>query len=77
MDDKYFAVTCRHGHFGTKRYEPITFAIIADNAIEACDKARQMPGVKHDAPVIACRAISQATYYTMRQMSAYERSRMK
>lgn len=77
MDVKYFAVTCKHGHHGTKRYEPITFAVIAENALEACDIAKQMPGVKHDAPVISCKQIPAKTYYVMRQSSAYERSRLK
>lgn len=77
METKYFAVTCKHGHLGTKKYAPITFAIVADNTIEACDKAKQMPGVKHDAPVLGCREITQFTYYMMRQQSAYERSCLK
>lgn len=77
MDLRYFAVTCRHGHHGTKKYEPITFAIIAENALEACDKARQMPGVKHDAPVLACKMITEHVYYMLRQASAYQRSGFK
>lgn len=74
MCARYFAVTCRHGHHGARRYEPITFAIVAENAMEACDKALQMPGVKHSKPVLACEEISRAMYYEMRQKSAYERS---
>lgn len=71
---KFFAVTCKHGHHGARRFEPITFAIAAESLLDACDKARQMPGVKHDQPVISCEEISRAKYYEMRQMSAYERS---
>ena len=71
---KFFAVTCKHGHHGAKRFEPITFAIVANDMIDACDKARQMPGVKHDQPVLACEEISRMKYYEMRQRSAYERS---
>lgn len=74
---KYFEVTCKHGHVGTKRYVPITFAIAAETAVEACDMAKQMPGVKHDAPVLACKPISPNTYYTLRQQSAYERSNIR
>jgi len=74
---RYFAVTCKHGHVGTKRYVPITFAVSAETAVEACDKAKQMPGVKHDAPVLECRPISQIAYYKMREQSAYERSNIR
>ena len=70
---RYFAVTCKQGHHGAHRYEPITFAIIADDALCACDIARDMPSVKHDQPVIKCMEISAHTYYSMRRQSAYER----
>ena len=74
---RYFAVTCRHGHHGAKQYEPITFAIVAEDLLEACDKARQMPGVKHDQPVLACKEISRLHYYELRQTSAYQRCNFK
>lgn len=77
MADKYFSVTCKHGHHGAKQYEPITFAICAESLLEACDKARQMPGVKHDQTVLACKEISIGMYLEMRQQSAYERSNFK
>lgn len=77
MCAKYYSVTCKHGHHGARQYAPITFAIEANNMIEACDIARSMPGVKHDQPVISCEEISRMQYYEMRQMSAYERSLFK
>jgi len=77
MGTNYYAVTCKHGHVGTRQYVPITFAIAAENSIDACDKAKQMPGVKHSAPVLACRQITQSDYFKMREQSAYERSNMK
>ena len=73
MSVRYFAVTCKHGHHGAKRYQPITFVFYAQNAIEACELARDMPGVKHDAPVIECKEITASTYMRLRSQSAYER----
>lgn len=70
---KYFAVTCKHGHHGAKRYEPITFAIIAQDALDACDMAKQMPGVKHSQSVVLCHEISEYAYHQLRQVSAYKR----
>jgi hypothetical protein len=74
---RYFAVTCKHGHHGAKNYYPITFAVAAETAIEACDYARAMPGVKHDQTVIGCQEISYETYAFMRTQSAYERAGFK
>lgn len=70
---RYFSVTCEHGHHGNRRYQPITFAFASEDALEAMDKAKQMPGVKHGRPVISCCEISRAEYYRLRQYSAYER----
>ena len=77
MSARFYAVTCKHGHHGARRYEPITFAIRADNALEACDKAKLMPGVKHDQSVLACKEITFDAYWEMRRLSAYERSSFK
>lgn len=74
---RYYAVTCSHGHHGAKRDAPITFAIVAPNAMDACDIARAMPGVKHDRFVLSCKEIPPRTYYEMRQQSAYERGLFK
>lgn len=70
---KYFAVTCKHGHHGTNKYCPITFAVAANSAIDACDYAKAMPGVKHSQIVISCKEISFSTYACLRRTSAYER----
>ena len=77
MGKRYFSVTCKHGHHGAKKYEPITFAIAAETALEACDIAREMPGVKHDQPVLKCKEISSCAYWDMRSVSAYERGLLK
>lgn len=74
---KYYAVTCKHGHHGSRRYCPITFAVKAQSALEACDFAQAMPGVKHDQTVISCKEITLADYLAMRKQSAYERSMLK
>ena len=70
---RYFAVTCRHGHFGTKRYQPITFAVQADDIFEACEKAKAFPGVKHTAPVLRCAEISHSEFEHLSSINAYER----
>ena len=74
---RYFAVTCEHGHHGAHRFMPITFAISAYNAPDACERARMMPGVKHGRAVLSCREIPYEEYIQMRKQSAYERSRFK
>ena len=45
---KFFAVTCKCGHTGSRRfYIPITFAIRAFDGKEAANIARNIPRVKH------------------------------
>lgn len=75
---KYFSVMAKHGHMGNGKYAPIRFAIEAANMIEAIDKVRAMPGVKHDCPsvILSANEISFAEYLSMRKVSAYERSRI-
>ena len=77
MSMKYYAVTCKHGHHGAKRYCPITFAVAATSIMDACDYAKAMPGVKHNQSVIGCREITFQMYAEMRQQSAYERAGVK
>ena len=74
---KYFAVTCKHGHHGAKKYYPITFAVCAPTMLDACDYARSMPGVKHSQTVIGCVEISFESYLRLRRKSAYERAGVK
>lgn len=71
---KYYSVTCMRGHCGDQRYIPITFAIASNNAVEAMDKAKAMPGVKHSRPVLKLVEISYEQYFYMRKRSAYERA---
>lgn len=71
---KYYTVTCKLGHHGATRHEDIVFAIAANNAVEATDKARKMPGVKHDKTntVTKLVEISEEEYNERRKTSAYE-----
>ncbi len=69
----YYFVTCKHGHHGRKKFQPITFAFLATNAVHAMDLAKKMPGVKHTQPVLECREIPYAEYLEFRKKSAYER----
>ena len=74
---RFFAVTCKHGHHGAKNYCPITFAVAAMSALEACEYAKSMPGVKHDKTVLRCNEISFSEYASLRKISAYERAGFK
>ena len=70
---RYYRVTCKHGHCGRGRYQPISFVFFAKDAITAMDMAKAMPGVKHTAPIISCHEISYAEYLEERKVSAYQR----
>lgn len=70
---KYFMVICHRGHCGTGHSTEIKFAFIANNAIEAMDKARKMPSVKHTRLAMIVREITAIEYNEYRQISAYER----
>lgn len=74
---RYFAVICKRGHCGRKQYVPIEFAIEARTAIEAMDKAKAMPGVKHSQPILSCKEISHSEYNNLRCISAYHRLERK
>lgn len=71
---KYYLITCMRGHCGRGRYTEITFAMMARNLIEAQDKARKMPSVKHTRGILAGREITEEEYYERRQISAYDRA---
>ena len=71
---KYYAVTCKQGHHGVKKYYPITFAIEAGNILEACEIAKTKPGVKHGQTVLRCEEISYEIYVELCKTSAYERN---
>ena len=66
-------VMCSRGHCGTGHSTEIKFAIRAKNLLEACDKARKMPSVKHTRLALYGKEISEQEYNEYRQISAYER----
>lgn len=70
---KYFMVMCHRGHCGIGHSTEIRFAIRANNLLEACDKARRMPSVKHTRMAIYGKEITEQEYNEYRQVSAYER----
>lgn len=70
---KFYMVMCHRGHCGTGRSTEIKFAFIANNAIEAMDKARRMPSVKHTRMAIFTKEITEIEYNEYRQESAYVR----
>ena len=70
---KYFMITCARGHGGSGHSTEIKFAIAATNLIEACDKARKMPSVKHTRGALYGREIEYTEYIEYTQISAYER----
>ena len=70
---KYFMVMCHRGHCGTGYSTEIKFAIRANNLLEACDKAKRMPSVKHTQMAIYGKEITEQEYNEYRQISAYER----
>lgn len=70
---RYFIITCQRGHCGTGHSTDIKFAIKANNLLDACDKARRMPSVKHTRLAIYGKEITEQEYIEFRQVSAYER----
>lgn len=72
-----YKVTARRGHCGSGRYIPITFALRAENMIEAMDRAKAMPGVKHTLMILAAQEITWTEYAVLRSVSAYDRCERK
>lgn len=70
---KYYMVICLRGHCGTGHSTEIKFAIRANNLLEACDKAKRMPSVKHTRMAIYGKEITEQEYNEYRQVSAYEK----
>lgn len=70
---KFYLITCMRGHCGRGHYTEISFAIMATNLLEATDKARRMPSVKHTRGILAGKEITEEEYYEYRSVSAYER----
>ena len=69
----HYMIICHRGHCSTGHSTEIKFAIRANNLLEACDKARKMPSVKHTRLVIYGKEITEQEYNEYRQISTYER----
>lgn len=70
---RYFVVVCHRGHCGVGNSTEIKFAIKANNLLEACDRAKRMPSVKHTRMAIFGKEITEEEYNEFRSISAYER----
>lgn len=70
---RYFMVVCHRGHCGTGHSTEIKFAIEAKNLLEACDRARKMPSVKHTRIAIHGYEVTEEEYKNYRKISAYDR----
>ena len=60
---KYYMVMCLRGHCGTKHSTEIKFAFAAHDLMEACDKARRMPSVKHTRMMVYGKEITEQEAY--------------
>ena len=70
---KYYLITCHRGHCGCSNSTDITFAIVAENLLHACNIARKMPSVKHTRLAIYGREITKEEYDERRKVNAYHR----
>lgn len=73
---KFYMVMCHRGHCGIGHSTEIKFAIAANNLLEACDKAKRMPSVKHTRMAIYGKEITESEYNEFRKISAYDRFAM-
>lgn len=70
----YYKISCKYGHSGTGRYRDIVFYIKAPNVTIAIDKAKHMPGVKHNSSsaITGLKTITEEEYIEHRKESAYK-----
>lgn len=68
---KYYRVTGERGHCGTKKSCELTFYIKAENLIEAMDKAKEMPAIKHSRMPLNVVEISKEDYWAHAKRNAY------
>ena len=74
---KYFMITCHRGHCGCGHSTEIKFAFRAKNLLDACDKAKRMPSVKHTRIAIYGKEITEQEYNEYRKVSAYPRANQR
>lgn len=70
---RYFMVTCMRGHCGMGHGMEITFAFEAKNLLDAMDRAKKMPAVKHTRMICSGKEITEMEYNEYRRTSAYKR----
>lgn len=68
----YYKVTVQRGHQGSGRFIPITFVFNASNIHSAIQKAKRMPGVKHNKRILSAEQISKEEYIKLSARSAYD-----
>ena len=66
-------IMCSREHCGAGYGTEIKFAIRANNLLDACDKARRMPSVKHTRIALFGKEITEQEYIEYREISAYQR----
>ncbi len=71
---KYYAITVPRGHCGVGRSTDITFVFQAKTLLDAMDKARRMPSVKHTRMILSGKEITFEEYTQYRKISAYKRA---
>ena len=59
---KFYMVMCHRGHCGNGHSTEIKFAIRANNLLDAMDKARRMPSVKHTRMAIYGKEITETEF---------------
>ena len=69
----YFKIRVKQGHYGAGNHGTLTFAIKAKDILEAMQKAKRMPSVKHNLLVENAIEITKEEYDELRKESAYHR----
>ena len=70
----YYRISCKFGHSGTGQYRDIVFYIAASGINKAMNKAKNMPGVKHNSSsvITGLKCITKEEYFEHRKESAYK-----
>ena len=70
----YYRISCKYGHSGSGKYRDIVFYIEAPSVTIAINKAKYMPGVKHNSPsaITGLKTITEEEYIEHRKESAYK-----
>lgn len=71
-NNKYFIVEAKCGHIGKQFYIPIKFAVVATNAKEAANIARNFPRVKHNHKdaILSVEEVDYTTFITQIKLNS-------